>query len=111
MSRRGQRRRRRRRHAGGGQQGDIGPALTIGGDLERRPAVGSGELQRLLDWRLPRQARHERLDQQFQTAFIDNGDGVFRAMSANVAFNLVGVTRLSRPDFPIVIDTVAAKNW
>jgi len=59
---------------------------------------------RYWDWRLPRQARRERLDQQFQIAFIDNGDGVFRAMSVNVVFTLVGVTLLSRPDFPIVID-------
>ena len=34
--------------------------------------------------------------QQFQIAFIDNGDGVFRAMRAHVALTLVGVTRLSR---------------
>lgn len=60
---------------------------------------------------MPPQARRERLDQQFQVAFIDNGDGVLRAMSANVSFNLVGVTRVSRPDFPIVIDLMAAKNW
>jgi hypothetical protein len=32
-------------------------------------------------------------------------------MSANVAFNLVGVSRLSYPDFPIVIHLMAAKNW
>ena len=53
----------------------------------------------------------ERLNQQFQAAFIDNGDGVLRAMSANVVFNLVGVTRVSRTDLPIVIDLMAAKNW
>lgn len=67
--------------------------------------------KRLLDWRLPPQARRERLDQQFQVAFIDNGDGVLRAMSANVVFNLVGVTRVSRTGLPIVIDLIAAKNW
>jgi hypothetical protein len=67
--------------------------------------------KRLLDWRLPPRARREHLDQQFQVAFIDNGDGVFRAMSANVAFNLVGVSRLSYPDLPIVIHLMAAKNW
>jgi hypothetical protein len=60
---------------------------------------------------LPPQARRERLDQQFQVAFIDNGDGVLRAMSANVVFNLVGVTRVSGTDLPIVIDLMAAKNW
>lgn len=60
---------------------------------------------------MPPQARRERLDQQFQVAFIDNGDGVLRAMSANVVFNLVGITRVSRTDLPIVIRLMAAKNW
>jgi hypothetical protein len=56
-------------------------------------------------------ARREHLDQQFQVAFIDNGDGILREMPANVAFNLVGVTLLSLPYFPIVIVLMAAKNW
>jgi hypothetical protein len=46
-----------------------------------------------------------------QVAFIDNGDGVLPAMPANVAFNLVCVTLLSRLDFPIAIVLMAAKNW
>jgi hypothetical protein len=37
-----------------------------------------------------------RLAQQFQIAFIDNGDGVFRAMPAHGTLTLIGVTRLSR---------------
>jgi hypothetical protein len=60
--------------------------------------------------RLIRRARRERLDQHFQIAFIDNGDGVLRAMPANVALTVVGMTPLSHPDFPIGIDLMAVKN-
>jgi len=64
-----------------------------------------------LDRGLRRQARRERLDQQFQIAVIDDGDGLFWAMPPNVALTLVGVTRLSHREVPSEIDLIAVKNW
>jgi hypothetical protein len=46
--------------------------------------------KRLLDWRLPRQARRGRLDQRFQIAFVDNGD------ADECSVTIIGVSRLSR---------------